>query len=79
MLNSINAEWMEIPLDRAIAAASRNVAVSLDIFETRMQRSAFRLKTMSVFDSAANHTPVTATCQRSWSRPIRGMGFLTPL
>ena len=30
MLKAVNAEWMEIPLDRAIAAASRNVAEALE-------------------------------------------------
>src|SRR6202045_5009666 len=30
MLKAVNAEWTEIPLDRAIAAASRNVAEPLE-------------------------------------------------
>jgi len=30
MLKGVNAEWTEIPLDRAIAAASRNVAGALE-------------------------------------------------
>jgi hypothetical protein len=30
MLKAVNAEWTEIPLDRAIAAASRNVAEALE-------------------------------------------------
>ena len=30
MLKAVNAEWTEIPLDRAIAAATRNVAEALE-------------------------------------------------
>jgi len=30
MLKTVNAEWTAIPLDRAIAAANRNVAASLE-------------------------------------------------
>ena len=30
MLKAVNAEWIAIPLDRAIAAASRNVAKALE-------------------------------------------------
>src|SRR3979490_1164282 len=30
MLKAVNAEWIAIPLDRAIAAASRNVAEALE-------------------------------------------------
>ena len=30
MLNAVNAEWIAIPLDRAIAGASRNVAEALE-------------------------------------------------